>query len=48
MVDPDGVVEDDGKVNVVVGDRDVLMVVVDVVVGHEVFLVRTGTVVFHW
>lgn len=56
MVDPDGVcalaVVDNGKVEVVVvvvvGDRDVYMVVVDVVVCLEVFLVRTGAVVFHW
>lgn len=52
MEDPDGVcalaVVDNGKVEVVVGDSDVFMVVVDVVVCREVFLVRTGTVVFHW
>lgn len=42
------VVEDNGRVETVVGDRDGLMVVVDVVVCHEEFLVRTGTVVFHW
>lgn len=52
MVDPDGVcavvVEDNGKVEVVVSDRDACMVVVDVVVCREVFLVRTGMVVFHW
>ncbi len=40
-------VVDNGKVEVV-GDRDVFMVVVDVVVCREVFLVRTGMVVFHW
>lgn len=49
MLDPDGVcavaVVDNGKAEVVVvGDGDVFTVVVDV----EVFLVRTGMVVFHW
>lgn len=47
---PDGVCAlavDDGKVEVVLGDRDVLLVVVNVVVCREVFLVRTGIVVFH-
>lgn len=48
---PDGAcalaVVDGGKVEVVLGDRDVLMVVVNVVVCREVFLVRTGVVVFH-
>lgn len=54
MVDPSGVGEltvvDNGKVciEVVVGDRDVFMVVAEVVVCREMFLVRTGTVVFHW
>lgn len=51
-MDPDGVcalaVVDNGKVEVVVGDRDAYMVVLDVVVCLEVFLVRTGAVVFHW
>lgn len=42
------VVEDNGKVEVVVGARGALRVVVDVVVSREVFLVRTGAVVFHW
>lgn len=49
-MDPDGVralaVVNSGKVEVV-GDRDVFMVVVKVVVCCEVFLVRTGMVVFH-
>lgn len=54
MVDPGGVgaltVVDNSKVcvEVVVGDIDVFMVVAKVVVCREVFLVRTGTVVFHW
>lgn len=53
VVDPSGVcvlaVVDNGKAEVVVvGDRDVFMVVVDVVACREVFVVRTGTVVFHW
>lgn len=47
MVDPDGDTEDNGNVEVVVCDRDALMVVVIVVVRREVVLVRTGTVVFH-
>lgn len=42
------VVEGNGRVEVVVGDRAALRVVVDVVVCREVFLFRTGTVVFHW
>lgn len=42
------VVEDNGKVEAVVGARGALRVVVDVVVCREVFLVRTGAVVFHW
>lgn len=52
VVDPSGVcalaVMVNGKVDVVVSDKDVFMVVADVVVCREVFLVRTGTVVFHW
>lgn len=52
VVDSDGVcalaVVDNSKVDVVVGDRDVFMVVLEVVVCREVFLVRTGMVVFHW
>lgn len=38
------------KVELVVGDRGIFMVVVVVVVvgRREVFLVRTGAVVFHW
>lgn len=51
MVDSGGVcalaVVDNSKVDVV-GDIDVFMVVADVVVFREVFLVRTGMVVFHW
>ena len=41
-------VVDNGKVDVVVGDRDVSVVMLEVVVCREVFLVRTGAVVFHW
>lgn len=37
-----------GKVDVVLGDIDVFMVVAGVIVCREVLLVRTGTVVFHW
>lgn len=39
-----------GKVELVVGDRGIFMVVVVVVVvgRREAFLVRTGAVVFHW
>lgn len=42
------VVEDNGKAEVVVGARGALRAVVDAVVCREVFLVRTGAVVFHW
>ncbi len=54
MVDPDGVcalaMVDNNNFEVAVSGRDVfkVVVVVVVVVCREVFLVRTGTVVFHW
>lgn len=52
-MDPDGVcalvVVENGTVEVVLGDRDALMVeVVVVVVCREVLRGRTGMVVFHW
>lgn len=43
-----GVVEGNGTVEVVVDDKAPFMVVVGVVVCREVFLFRTGMVVFHW
>lgn len=51
MADPDVVctfaVVENCKVEVVLGDTDVFMVLVDVVMSREVFLVRMGKVVFH-